>query len=66
MVQAVIRALIFICVLALCVVLVVWVLGVLGLAIPPMVIKILYVIAMLVAILILYRLLSPHIGGFLP
>jgi len=63
MIEAVIRALIAICVVALAVFLIIWVLGALGLALPAMVVKILYIIAALIAVLILWRILSPVIGG---
>lgn len=66
MVEAVIRFLIGVCLLVLCVVLVLWVLAVLGIAIPPKVVTIIYVIAALIAVLYLVRILRPHAGGWLP
>jgi protein-S-isoprenylcysteine O-methyltransferase Ste14 len=55
MVENVIRALIVIACAVLCFVLVVWVLGQLGLSLPPNVITILGVILILVVILYLWR-----------
>jgi hypothetical protein len=55
MVENVIRALIVIAVAVLCFVLVVWVLGQLGLALPQQVVTILGVILILVVILYLWR-----------
>lgn len=60
---ALIRSLIFICLLALAYYLCIWVLGAIGLAIPHPVMVILGVILVLVAILILYRLWSPWLGS---
>lgn len=57
MFEALIKTLISIAVLALCVYLVIWFLSEIGLALPMMVAHILWVIAVLVAILIVYRLL---------
>ncbi len=62
--EAVIRALIGLCVLALAFFLCVWVLGALGVALPAMVITILKVIFVLIAILYLVRLFAPAISGF--
>lgn len=61
--EAVVRALIYICFIALAFFLVVWVLGEIGLAIPPMVFKILIVIFVLFAILILVRLFGPMVSN---
>ena len=62
--ETVIRALIYLCVIALCFFLCVWVLGVLGVALPYMVVTILKVIFVLIAILILVRLFYPVLSGF--
>lgn len=59
---ALIRSLIFICLLALAYYLCIWVLGAIGFAIPHQVMVILGVILVLVAILILYRLWAPYFG----
>ncbi len=66
MLEAVIRALISICVVVLCIFLIIWVLSALGLALPAMVVKIIWIIAALICILILFRLLRPFAGGWLP
>jgi hypothetical protein len=62
--EALIRALIYLCCIALCFFLCVWVLGELGIALPAMVIVILKVIFVLIAILILVRLFAPFVTGF--
>ena len=61
--EAIIRALIYLCVVALAFFLCVWVLGQLGVALPYMVINILKVIFVLIAILILVRLFYPVLSG---
>jgi len=60
---ALIRSLIFICLLVLAYYLCLWVLTAIGLAIPHQVMVILGVILVLVAILILYRLWAPFLGS---
>lgn len=63
MIEAVIYALIYICLLALVIYLIIWVLQtVAGIALPPKVIQIIWVIFALVCLLILVRLLLPHLG----
>jgi len=62
--EAVIRALIYLCCVALAFFICVWVLGVLGVALPYMVINILRVIFVLIALLILIRLLWPAMSGY--
>lgn len=62
--EAVIRALIYLCCVALAFFLCIWVLGELGVALPYMVINILKVIFVLVAILILVRLFLPTFSGY--
>lgn len=63
MFEAVIMLLIQIClVVALCWI-VIWVIGMLGLALPPQVVKIFWVIVVLIVILLLYRALAPMLGG---
>lgn len=58
MIEAVIQALIYICVLALVVYLVIWVVTeVLGVPIPPKVLQIIWIIVALVVLLVLIRLL---------
>jgi len=61
---ALIRALIYLCVIALCFFLVLWVLGELGIMLPAMVIVILKVIFVLIALLVLYQLLWPLMAGY--
>jgi len=56
MVERVIYALIYICGIALCYFLIIWVLGAIGLHLPAMVVNILLVVLVLVAILVLWRL----------
>lgn len=62
LVETVLKALIYIAVVVLCVVLVVWFCGVLGLPIPAQAVKIIYVIAALIAILILWRIVRPQVN----
>lgn len=66
MLEAVIRFLITMCLIALCVFLVIWVLGAIGIVLPPMVVKIIWIIAALVAVLFLVRLLRPYWGNYFP
>lgn len=62
--EAVVRALIYLCFVALAFYLIIWVLGAIGVALPYMVITILKVLFVLVAILILVRLFWPLASGF--
>ncbi len=66
MIEAVIRALIGLCLLVGAVYLILWVVAALGIALPAMVVKIVWIIVALIAILMLVRLLRPHAGGWLP
>lgn len=59
----VIRALIYICLMALAFYLVLWVLGMIGISLPAIVVNILIVIFVLMAILILYQLFRDRLGG---
>ncbi len=63
MVEAIIRALLYICAIVLCYFLIVWVLEAIGIAIPVMVLHVIMVMLVLVCILILYRLFSPWFGS---
>jgi len=64
MLESVITFLIYICVLAIVIYLIIWVLrDVLGLPLPDVVIKILWVIVALIAVLFLVRLVLPGISG---
>jgi putative effector of murein hydrolase LrgA (UPF0299 family) len=58
MVERVIFALIYICGIALCYFLIIWVLGAIGLHLPGTVVNILLVVLVLVAILVLWRLFA--------
>ena len=62
--EAVIRALIYIGLLVLAIVLIVWFLATVGLILPPHVLQIIMAIVTLVAILILVRLLYPAFSGY--
>jgi hypothetical protein len=62
--EALIRTLIYLCVIALCFFLVIWVLAEIGIALPAIVITILKVIFVLIAILVLVRLLWPFVSGY--
>lgn len=65
MLESVIMFLIYICVVAIVIYLVIWVLrDVLGLPLPGKVIQILWVIFALIVILFLVRLLLPSMGRF--
>lgn len=63
MLVAIITALIYICVAAIVVHLILWVLGMVGVPIPPMVVQLIWVIFALVCLLILAKLLIPAFGG---
>ena len=60
MLEAIISLLIYVCLLALVIYVVIWVLGQIGIALPPQVVKILWVIVALVVLLMLVRLV---LGG---
>jgi hypothetical protein len=64
MVGALIRALLYLCTLALVFYLVVWVLAELGIVLPIMVIHIIGVMFVLIAILVLWNLFAGRIGSF--
>ncbi len=67
MFESIIMLLIYVCLLAAVVYLVIWVLGQLGVALPAMVIKILWIIVALVVILLLFRMIGPALSsGHLP
>ena len=63
MLESVIMFLIYVCIVALVMYLVIYVLQSVGIALPPMVIKILWIIFMLVVLLFLVRLLLPLASG---
>ncbi len=62
MLEAIIYLLIQICVIALVVYLVLWILEVVGLSLPPKVVQILWVIVALIVILLILRILLPGLG----
>lgn len=66
MFEAFIRFLVTILMIALCVVLLIWVLGIVGIHFPPMVLQIIYAIAVLICVLFLVRFLQPYWGGWWP
>lgn len=66
MVEAVIKFLVTICLIALCVFLVLWVLAALGVTLPPMVVKVIWIIVALIAVLFLVRMLRPYFGRYIP
>lgn len=61
---SIVRALIYLCFIALAFYLVIWVIGEIGIILPAMVIHIIGVIFVLFAILILYNLFSPWLSGY--
>lgn len=63
-IEAVIRALLYLCCIALAFFLILWVLGSIGVALPVMVITILKVMFVLIAILVLVRLFFPIFSGY--
>lgn len=62
--ERVVRALIYLCVVGICFFLCIWVLGMLGVALPAMVLTLLKVIFVLVALLVLVRLFYPVFSGY--
>jgi hypothetical protein len=62
MIEAVIMGLIYLCVLVIAIYLIIWVLQQLNISIPDNVMKIIWVIVVLVAILILVRTVLPGMG----
>ena len=63
MLESVIVLLIYLCVLAIVFYIILWVLGEIGIVIPPQILKLLWVILVLVAILMIARALLPHAGS---
>lgn len=67
MIEAIIMLLIYIALIVGVVYLVIWVLGQLGIALPPMVVKVFWIIVVLIIILLLWRMIGPAISsGHLP
>jgi hypothetical protein len=65
MVEAVIRGLIYLILIAICIFLVIWVLGIIGIVIPDTIVKLIYVIGVLIALLVIYRI-AKAAGAGLP
>lgn len=63
MVETIITLLIYIAVVVGVCYLVIWVLGMLGIALPERVIQVFWVIVVLIVILLLWRALAPALGG---
>ncbi len=63
MVENVIYLLIYIALVVGLIHLVLWALAMMGIGLPPMVVKVLWVIVVLIVILLCWRALSPFIGG---
>lgn len=63
MFESIIMLLIQVCFLVAIVYIVIWVLGILGIALPEKVIQIFWVIVALIVILLLYRALAPALHG---
>lgn len=63
MIEGVIMLLIYVCLLALVIYVVLWVLEQLGIALPPMVVKILWIIVALIVLLMLVKLVLSGSGG---
>jgi hypothetical protein len=62
-IERVIRALLYLCAIALCYYLILWVLGALGIHIPQNVLSIIMVMFALIAVLVLVRLFWPLVAG---
>lgn len=63
MLESVITFLIGLCVLAIVVYLVIWVLGQIGIVLPPRIVQILWVIVILLVVLYLVKMILPHLGA---
>ena len=63
MVESIIMLLIYICIVAIMAYLILWVLEQCGLALPPQVVKLIWVIAVLVILLIFARMFLPMVQG---
>jgi len=63
MIEAIITTLIYICLLAAAIYIVIWVIQtVAGIAIPPKIVQIIWIVFVLLCLLLVFRLLSPHLG----
>ncbi len=63
MFESVIMLLIQICLVIAVVYIVLWVLGKIGIELPPMVVNIFWVIVALIVLLLLYRMIAPALRG---
>ena len=71
MFESIIMLLIQICLVVAVVYIVIWVLGILGIELPPKVVQIFWVVCVLIVILMLYRMIGPSLShgrlfGMLP
>src|SRR5262245_63172653 len=69
MIESIITLLIYVCLLALVVYLIVWVLGVIGVPLPEKVIQIIWVIVALIVVLMILQTILPRFGvkiAFMP
>jgi len=63
MIEAIITTLIYICLLAVAIYLILWVIqSIAGIALPEKVVQIIWIIFVLICVLLLVRLLLPHFG----
>lgn len=62
MIEAVIMGLIYLCLVVIAIYLIIWVMQQLGIAIPENIMKIIWVIVVLIALLILVRTILPGMG----
>lgn len=62
MIESIISFLIGLCIFAIVIYLIIWVLGAIGINLPPKVIQLFWVIVMLVAVLMLVKMIGPHIA----
>ena len=63
MFESIILLLIQICFVVLVAYIVIWVLGALGVSLPPKVVQIFWIIIVLIVILLLFRMLAPSLRG---
>lgn len=62
MLESVVMMLIYLCLLAIAVYLIIWVLGIIGVVIPDPIMKLLWVIVVLLAVLMIVRVMLPGMG----
>lgn len=63
MIESIISFLIGLCIFAIVIYLIIWVLGQIGINLPPKVIQLFWVIVMLIAVLMLIKMVGPHVGA---